>query len=330
MSESLTAVEQRLRARLDAAAHAHLFTPDPSRTLRELALAHGGIVAAFAVAAAAGGAWAWPLAFLVIGSCQYRLFVLGHDGLHGSLHPDPKTNDRIARWLVYAPLGVGLDDSRRHHLRHHELLGTPADPERYLYGLENKNSARALLLLCSGMLTFARTIERVVPFRDWRSARAFAGSLRQRLPVLLAAAVLVAALVALGLPWWSYFVLWLAPILLLVFVPDEVRSFCDHAVLGLPDAAVDHARLVTYRPGAIERVLLAPLHVGYQAEHHLFPRAPHWALPDVYHALGPCAEVTVRRGYFAFLHQAFAAVPLPARGGGPAPAGPDEGPSVSS
>ena len=104
--------------------------------------------------------------------------------------------------------------------------------------------------------------------------------------------------------------LWLAPIYAFVFVPDEIRSFCDHAVLALPDAAADHRRLVTYLPGPLEALVLAPHNLHYQAEHHAFPELPCASLPDVHAIVGDDDAISVRRSYLGFLRRAFACLPL--------------------
>ena len=84
--------------------------------------------------------WSGLIAFVIIGCSQYRLFILGHDGLHGNLSRDRARNNFIARWLVYSPMFMGFADAQRNHLSHHQLLGTEQDPDRYIHLLDNKNS----------------------------------------------------------------------------------------------------------------------------------------------------------------------------------------------
>lgn len=308
--DRLAAAQRRLRASLPRAVLADLERPDARRVARDLALDWGGVVTMLALAAAWPHALAWAIAFVGVGVCQYRLFVLGHDGLHGCLHADRAVNDALARWLVYAPLLTGFEDSRSNHLAHHDRLGQADDPERYVYALADKNSRLRLLLLCAGVLTFARTLERVVPYRGLRSGRALGLVLRQRLPVLLAQVVLVGAMLALGLPAWAWLVLWVAPIFVFVYLPDEVRSFCDHAVLSLPDDAADDRRLVSYAPDLLERVLLAPHAVNFQAEHHALPAVPYHHLAQAAALLAHTPEVDRRGRYVTFLRAAFRALPV--------------------
>lgn len=311
---ALDPIAQRLRGRIDRERLRQLAVPGPRRVLRCLALDWAVIWTGLIAVAWLDTWWVWSAAFVAIGLCQYRLFVLGHEAIHGCLHPDRRINDRIAQWTIYGPLLTGFEDSRRSHLVHHELLATPEDPERYLYGLANKNSKWRLLLLCTGVLTFAHTVERVIPYRSARASGGVCSAVRGRLPVFVMQAVGLALLWALGLPWWAYFVLWLAPIYVFVFVPDEVRSYCDHAVLVAPDEAGDAQRLVTYLPGRLERLVLAPYNLHHQAEHHVFPELPCHALPAAHAVIGEDDAVTVRGSYLGFLWQTFWALPLDARG----------------
>ena len=304
MTGTLREVEGRLRATLAPGALAELERVPQARVLGELAADWLQIAAAFVAVAWLRDGWAWLLAFAVIGNAQYRLFVMGHEGLHGTLARAPALNDALARWLVYAPLLVGFRRSRAHHLAHHALLGTAQDPERGLYTLAGKNGRGRFLLYHGGLATFAGTLRRVLwpgAGRPW---------LADYLPVLVVQPLLVLALSGLGLPWWAWAVLWLAPIYVFVFVPDEIRSFCDHAVLRLPDADADAARLITYRPSWFEAQLFAPRHVAWQAEHHLFPSIPHANLPRAGAALGPTARIETRASYIAFLRRAWRSLPL--------------------
>lgn len=310
-AETMAARRREVRESLDRSMVARLSQPSHRRVLADLAADWGMIVLAMACVSVFPFAWVWGLAFVIIGSGQYRLFVLGHDGLHGCLHQDRRTNDLLAQWLVYGPLLTGFADSRRSHLQHHDRLATPDDPERYLYSVENKNSKLRVLLLCTGLLTFVRTVEKVVPYRDFGQPDRLLPALRQRLPVLIAQLAILAMMIPFfGLPWWSYFVLWLAPIYVLVYVVDEIRSYCDHAVLAVPDAEADDARLITFKPGPLERLLLAPHNLNFQAEHHAFPEVPYHALPELHAELGQHRAVTVRGGYARFLGDTLAAVPL--------------------
>jgi fatty acid desaturase len=249
---------------------------------------------------------------------QYALFILGHDAIHGSLHPRPKVNDTIAKWLIHGPMFMGLEDGRRNHLEHHKRLGAADDPDRYLHVLENKSTPTEFLLFCSGLATFWRTVLKVSPFgrlsnngRDSQAAKPVVGAVllkyfMDRLPVLVDQCLLLATFWGLGLPLWSYFLIWVAPIYLFVFLPDEIRAFSEHAVLSGDEHASDDQRLITFRPNWLERAYFSPHNMNYHAEHHLWPRVPYYKLPEVFDGVKHRSEITVRGSYLHFLRQVVA------------------------
>ncbi len=263
----------------------------------------------------------WPVqvaAFLIIGTRQYALFIIGHDGLHRNLHPNRRINDRLATWLIFAPLGMCLRDGRSSHLRHHHQLGSERDPDRYLHGAENKANTVQFVLFLSGLATFLKTVWKVTPFGQRRSgsdARPAPTLLKEfmmsRIPVLVMQ-VLIFGAIAATQPWWTYLVFWVLPVFALVFVPDEIRAFCDHAHPIVPDALADDRRLITYAPPRLEQVLFSPHHMNYHAEHHLWPFVPYYRLPEVHRRIRPRLgqAIEVRRSYVGFLWHYLRSLPL--------------------
>jgi fatty acid desaturase len=270
------------------------------------------------------------IAFCVVGCCQYRLFILGHDAVHGSLHPNRELNDQIARWLIYGPMFMGLEDGRRSHLEHHRFLGTELDPDRYLHSLSNKNTKFKFLLYCSGLATFGKTVLKVTPFGkllNYKSisskkfsqsnqpsvslSKALVDYLKQRVAVAVMQTVLISLFALSGLSLWSYLILWVAPIYFFVFLPDEIRAFCDHAVPIVPENLGDCSRLITFRSSWLEAIFLSPHNMNYHAEHHLWSSVPYYNLPKVHEFVKERSEVNVRKGYIPFLLTLIRSLPLP-------------------
>ncbi len=343
-------IEQTLRQSISQHQLQQWLQLRPLRAYRDLALDWGVIVLALLAVAWMPVGWMYGLAFLAIGTHQYKLFILAHDAIHGALHPHRQTNDRLTSWLVYGPMFMALADARRSHLQHHRLMGTPADPDRYLHTFQSKNTPLQFLLFCSGLATFGKTVLKVTPFGKLlqlsarstlaptpivgdlepgelqpaqpetltdratattsSASQALADYARNRLPVFIAQPLILGVFALLHLPLWSYLVLWIAPIYCLVFVPDEIRAFCDHAVLSFPDDRGDSQRLVTFRPGWLEAIVFAPHHMHYHAEHHLWPSIPHYNLPQAHELMKDRPTITVRGGYLAFLQQVVRSLPL--------------------
>ncbi|MBK8220346.1 MAG: fatty acid desaturase [Candidatus Obscuribacter sp.] len=287
-------------------------------------------------------------AFFLIGFGQYGLFILGHDGLHGCLHSSLSVNDRICRWLIYSPMLMGFEDGRRNHLDHHKRLGHEDDPDRYLHRLSDKNSFLSLLSFCLGLKTFIKTVLKVSPLgsikanqnlkatstvvediepesqeayadlpqsrncKSTQKSQVLLTYVRSRLSVALWQLLILGVMFfALHLPLWYYLSHWIGPIYVCVFLADEIRAFCDHAVPVLPDSKADVKRLVSFTPNLLEKIIFAPHSMHLHAEHHLFPRVPYYNREKAYHKLKDSPDITFHKSYIGFLAQLFASLPVP-------------------
>ncbi len=287
-------------------------------------------------------------AFFLIGFGQYGLFILGHDGLHGCLHSSLSVNDRICRWLIYSPMLMGFEDGRRNHLDHHKRLGHEDDPDRYLHRLSDKNSFLSLLSFCLGLKTFIKTVLKVSPLGSIKASQAMKTNptgveeseaesqevyadlpqkrvlkserkslvlltyLKSRLSVALWQLLILGFIFfVLHLPLWYYLSHWIGPIYVCVFLADEIRAFCDHAVPILPDSQADVKRLVTFTPNLLEKIIFAPHSMHLHAEHHLFPRVPYYNREKAYRKLKDSPDITFHKSYIGFLANLFASLPVP-------------------
>ena len=238
------------------------------------------------------GAYIWhprPLtylaAFVLVASRQYALLILMHDAFHSLLHPHRRVNDVVGAWCIGAACGSSYWGSRGSHLEHHRKLGDPSDPELFLYSSGPPRAKR-------GLGAFIRHFLRLIlggqifhthlgPGTDQglRMASRLARALRTLLPVAIAQLVLL-CLFALAGSWPTYFTLWVLPLLTLVVLLNGLRVFCDHANQTDEPGDEQH-RLVSYLSNPLERVFVAPFHMNYHAEHHLFTYVPHYRLPEL-------------------------------------------------
>src|SRR5437899_12657150 len=82
-------------------------------------------------------AW-WPnpitylLAVAIIGSRQLGLAILMHDGAHGCLSADEKTNLALSQWFCAYPVFAETRAYRRYHLQHHARTQQDDDPDLVL------------------------------------------------------------------------------------------------------------------------------------------------------------------------------------------------------
>ena len=254
---------------------------------------------------------AFAAAFVLVASRQYALLILLHDSFHSLLHPSRRINDLLGALLVGAFCGSSFWPSRAAHLEHHRKLGEPDDPEFFLHCAAAPNEKRSpaaftrhFLVLISG---------RQVLYTYFGGDTSAAGSVLKRLrdalprmlPVVGAQALLLALFVSAG-AWTAYFTLWVLPLLTLVILFNGLRAFCDHANVSDEPGAKEH-RLVSYISSPLERFFLAPFHMNYHAEHHLFPYVPHYKLPALRRKImaspNHSSLVQWRRGYLSFARE---------------------------
>ena len=101
---------------------------------------------------------------IVIGSRQFALAVLVHDGAHNLLFSNPKINDFVSQWFCAYPIFQDNRVYRPYHLKHHRHTETEEDPD---------------LVLSSPFPITKRSFTRKV-FRDltgWTGVRRYGGSL---------------------------------------------------------------------------------------------------------------------------------------------------------
>jgi fatty acid desaturase len=225
------------------------------------------------IAAALAVAWYWPvlipLCILVIGSRQHALIVMAHEVVHCT--PGRyRWLDGAANVLCMWWAGSDIHAYRHAHIKHHQRIGKPSDPEVIVRAkspwswsnLTRGKKALLLLMDCLG-LTIRESIEVTRPVVGRYSPARIA----------YVAAIVVAAF-ASGL--WPLLLLWLVTIVTALPAFARARSWREH--YGLPAGQ-------TYRYVARwwERVLYLPHYVWRHADHHSPGRwnVPCWRLRDI-------------------------------------------------
>ncbi len=95
----------------------------------------GASWSSFALSALAAGFGVLPLSLhvLVATAALVVVMVVAHDAIHFAAHADVKTNTRVG-WLASLACGVPFPMLANNHLRHHRLVDTAQDPERFCLG----------------------------------------------------------------------------------------------------------------------------------------------------------------------------------------------------
>jgi fatty acid desaturase len=239
----------------------------------------GYMVLAWAVAIGAIGVFWWHpawytfvLAYFVVSSRQQALLNCEHECVHNKFLPTRRWNELVGRYLCASPVGSPFGAARDRHLAHHQLLGTPEDPDRELHsGEPPKNTPLGVArYFLSGLLGGYAGMVLMGPPPKVPGATY---SRRRDLVALVLVQGLIAAGLTIAFGWWVYPALWLAPLATLTALTHLVRSFVEHAITA--DETDDHSnRLITIHSNPLERELVAPYGMNYHAEHHILPSVP--------------------------------------------------------
>src|SRR5262249_19646344 len=219
--------------------------------------------------------------------------VLAHEGSHNLVCRSRRWNDHLSNYLTAYPLTLSVEGYRATHLHHHWYLETPEDPSRVtlehhpkdwtfpmsrwyfvgmlvrdLTGVSQKSSAELLKYL-------------------WHVP----GGKRPHLIRIFGIHGAALALAAATGYVWTYLLLWLVPLFTVAVTCYRIRSIAEHSALGRHEdryarTVIDFLRNTrTTRLGVIAEFLLAPYHVAYHIEHHLYPFVPGFRLRALHELL---------------------------------------------
>ncbi len=302
---------------ISAAELAELRTRSNWRGLASVAWTWGWIVGCMALYVAWPGVVTFLIGLIIISGRHLALAILMHEGAHRLLLTDPKWNDRLTQWLTAYPIMVNMKPYREEHLRHHKNTWTQDDPDLGLANalpVSRRSFMRKMLRDIGGITGLARYrfIARVsaglsahkngLEGKSWRAV--VSTFCRNQHGFLITNGVLFAGLAMAGRPE-AFLLLWWLPALTGYSVVVRLRNIAEHAVV--PDTRDELRHTRTTLAAWWVRFLMAPHHVNYHLEHHLFMSVPQYNLPRA-HALlrrnGFVERAEVVRGYWPTIRKA--------------------------
>jgi fatty acid desaturase len=277
-------------------------------------IAHAWALIACAIALVAW--WPNPLTYLlavaIIGSRQLGLAILMHDGAHGCLSPDEKTNLALSQWFCAYPIFAETRAYRRYHLQHHARTQQNDDPDLVLsapFPITSKSYRRKFIRDITGQTGYqqrkAQLLNALGP-KEWPWRQRLAHFRDKLGPQCVVNALLFAAMSAAGV-WWAHPLLWLVPLLTWMMVITRIRNIAEHAVV--PDSSDPLRNTRTTHAGFLERLFIAPYYVNYHLEHHLLFYVPCYNLPKVHRLLSASrhgSRMETQPNYLAVLRLATA------------------------
>jgi fatty acid desaturase len=265
---------------------------DPLRSVGSIAGTWAWILGCFALYAWQPTWWAAAIAWLVMSGRHLGLAILMHEGAHGLLLRNKVWNDRVGQWLTAYPTLADMMLYRKTHFLHHRHTWTEQDPDLALAAALPVTAAsfrRKMIRDLTGQTAYQRhrIYVRYAAGFDvrgkglgdktlWQATRAFASSQRG---FLITHVFLLAYAFALGRPE-AYLLIWWLPAWTGYSVVLRIRSIAEHACVSDPKDPLRQTR-TTLAPGWL-RFIVAPHHVNYHLEHHLFMTVPHYNLPKAH------------------------------------------------
>ncbi len=221
------------------------------------------------------------IAVVFIGTRQNALLMLMHEFSHRQFSRTRTVlNDAVGDVLTAIPFGVTIHGFRRDHQAHHANTSTEQDPNwvselqqtRYQFPKSRRELTVELLKHFVGLYAW-HDLRRYL----FDSGLALAAPVATRW--LQAAVGIVTLLVVWFFDGWYVFgVYWLLPMFTVLLTLLYLRDIAEHFALQGRDISASRSTL----PGPVERWLIAPYHVGFHAEHHLFPSVPWFRLKTLH------------------------------------------------
>ena len=221
---------------------------------------------------------------MVIGSRQFALAVLAHDGAHNLLFSNSKINDFMSQWFCAYPIFQDNRVYRPYHLKHHRFTETENDPDLSLsapFPITKKSFFRKVLRDLSGVTGYKRYSSSLVSILN-TEANNTPEKIRKiwsKIHGFLIVNLTIFVLISLFFHWSLFFLLWWLPAFTYYSLIIRIRNIAEHCVTP-GESDFDITR--TTRASLIMRFLLAPHRVNFHLEHHLFMMCPWYNLPKAH------------------------------------------------
>jgi fatty acid desaturase len=246
------------------------------------------------------------IALFIIGGKQLACAILLHDCAHDSMFTSRRANWLVGNWFGAFPILQNLDQYRPYHREHHIYTGLDNDPDmsltkgypttamsmlrkigRDLIGATGVKAQIGVIAMHLGVIKYnlGGLVVRVRGKRNWKEA--MANAVRNLWGPIVSNLIIFGILFLTGHP--TLYLLWLGAMFTTYNFSLRVRSMAEHCIVD--DRTDPQRNTRTTYANFIERMLFAPYHVNYHAEHHLCMGAPSYNLPKMH-------DILLAKGFF--------------------------------
>lgn len=232
--------------------------------------------------------WMYILTVIIVGARMHALAVLMHDATHFRFLNNRKWNDLLTNIFTMYPIFTSIEKYRLNHLAHHAKLNTEEDPD-WIAKLGKRaftfpKSKTEFLLTLGSYLVLYQGVMDAFWFLKRFGTKGKKGKIKEEKTVLKAIfyILLFGGITYLGI-WKYYLAFWIIPYFSTFFMFQYIRSVAEHFGGLTYDNLLTSTR--TVKTSFIEQFVLAPHHVGYHLEHHLYPGVPYYNLPKLHRLL---------------------------------------------
>jgi fatty acid desaturase len=243
--------------------------------------------------------WAYliciPL-YLLSAASLHGISLFAHEGVHGVLHSHPIFN-RLLSIICALPVGQNYSAYKVLHLKHHQHLGLPGDPDHY--GNYTQWGWLEFLMHWGRSIVGYPVYLVAIPILGFRQ-----GNTTDRIWIAIEAILFGLIATALTLSPLDRNLLiagWLIP-MLFINTMVNIRGMSQHTGLDSHSDIVLGTRTILTNP--VTRFFMC--NENYHLEHHLYPRVPWYNLPRLHTELN---QELIDRGapfipsYFFFVRE---------------------------
>ena len=224
------------------------------------------------------------LSVIIIGSRQFALAVLAHDGAHNLLFSNLRVNDFISQWFCAYPIFQDNRVYRPYHLKHHRFTETDDDPDLTLsapFPISKKSFMRKVARDMTGLTGYKRYKASLSSIFMTEASNPLdkIKKIWNKIHGFLIVNTVILILISIFFHWSLYFLLWWVPAFTYYSLIIRIRNIAEHCVTP---GESDFDKTRTTRATFLVRFLMAPHRVNFHLEHHLFMMCPWYNLPKAH------------------------------------------------